>query len=203
LIDSSGGPTIGDYIDLLSKELSKRNCSIQEILITHWHWDHTDGVQHIFKNVTKSPVRVSKFALVDQPEYDEVTKYNYINDNHIFETEGATIKAIYTPGHTKDHLSFYLNEENSLFSGDCILGETTAEFEDLYDYMNSLRRILGLQPQTIYPGHGPVVKDAVTRVGQYIEHRNKRNNQIVEALRKSKEPRDVESLVREIYVVDN
>jgi len=46
-----------------------------------------------------------------------VTKYNYIQDNHVFETEGATLQAIYTPGHTKDHLSFYLKEENALFSG--------------------------------------------------------------------------------------
>jgi ribonuclease/clavin/mitogillin len=60
---------------------------------------------------------VSKYKLVDQDEHDTVTKYNYIQDNHVFETEGATLQAIYTPGHTKDHLSFYLKEENSLFSG--------------------------------------------------------------------------------------
>lgn len=81
------------------------------------------------------------------------------------------------------------------------MGETTAEFEDLYDYMNSLKRILDIKPDTIYPGHGPVVKNGAERVQQYIEHRNKRNEQILEALRNSEVPLDPEELVKIIYVV--
>ena len=88
-----------------------------------------------------------------------------------------------------------------MFSGDCILGETTAEFEDLYDYMKSLKKILDLKPDTIYPGHGPLVKDGVQRIHDYINHRNKRNVQIIEALRKSSVPMEAEDLVKEIYIV--
>ncbi len=64
LIDASGGSaTLPEYIRNLANELNSRNCAIQEILITHHHWDHTEGVQQIFKEITKSKLKL-KFCLL-------------------------------------------------------------------------------------------------------------------------------------------
>ena len=67
--------------------------------------------------------------------------------------------------------------------------------------MNSLKKILDVKPDVIYPGHGPVVKNGVDRIRLYIDHRNKRNQQILDALKNSKEPLDPEQLVKLIYEV--
>lgn len=53
-------------------------------------------------------------------------------------------------------------------------------FEDLFSYMKSLEKILSLDPCIIYPGHGPVVTEAVEKITNYIEHRNMREKQVHE-----------------------
>lgn len=80
-----------------------------------------------------------------------------LKNQQVFHTDGVTLKVIHTPGHTTDHCILFINETKELFSGDCILGEGTAVFEDLHDYMKSLELIINENPSTIYPGHGNVI----------------------------------------------
>jgi ribonuclease/clavin/mitogillin len=114
-----------------------------------------------------------------------------IEEGQLFRVHGATLRAVYSPGHTSDHVAFVLEEESSLFTGDCVLGEGTAVFENLKIYLESLQKLQSLDITRCYPGyksysqslsHGPVIEDGKTAINDYISHRLKREEQIVHVL---------------------
>lgn len=98
----------------------------------------------------------------DEDSYPELLndlKLKPLKDGQIFCTDGVKeLKVLHTPGHTTDHCILFMQDTKEIFSGDCVLGEGTAVFEDLHDYMKSLNLILNLSPSLIYPGHGNIVK---------------------------------------------
>ena len=132
LIDTGEGKE--DYTSLLKDVLKRHgNIAIQEILLTHWHQDHVGGVEAVQKLATPPQTTTTRKYPRD---VDAIRGFVEIKDGDVYRTEGATLRALFTPGHTIDHVSFLLHEENSLFSGDCILGEGTAvRINYLYIYL--------------------------------------------------------------------
>ncbi|RLN02900.1 hypothetical protein BBJ28_00014949, partial [Nothophytophthora sp. Chile5] len=121
--------------------------------------------------------------------------------------QGAVLRAVYTPGHYNDHVCFLLEdpvkpEGPVLFSGDCILGFGSCVFDSLVDLMASLTKLQACRAATIYPGHGPVVSDAPSKILEYISHRQHREAEVLAALEThSKDTRGLSSaeIVAQIY----
>jgi glyoxylase-like metal-dependent hydrolase (beta-lactamase superfamily II) len=182
LLDTGQG--MPAYLPVLARALERTGCAIQEIVLTHGHPDHIGGAADVIER--HGPLRVSKrpHAGFDARSPVAITP---IDDGDVVRTEGATLRALHTPGHAEDHLCFVLEEENAIFSGDNVLGVGTtvipAEGGDLLDYMHSLERLLAEQPTAIYPAHGPVIGDGCAKLREYIDHRHQREQEILAALR--------------------
>lgn len=179
LLLDTGEKNKQEYIGELKKVLAEESIVIDNIVVTHWHYDHIGGLEDV-KSILNNGHKSWKYPRSDEKE--DVHSINYLNDGQELSVEGASLRVHHTPGHTTDHIVLHLEEENAVFSGDCILGEGTTVFEDLYDYMRSLSHILQMNPSIIYPGHGPVIEAPTEKIQQYINHRNMRESQIKEVL---------------------
>ncbi|KAI2799340.1 hypothetical protein RDWZM_002003 [Blomia tropicalis] len=200
LIDC-GEPGVPEYIETLKGVLKDRDISLSKIIITHWHPDHVGGTYEVLNNVTGKDCKVFKYKNTkNDPLYSELFELNYLNDEEEVELEGATMKMYLTPGHARDHLSIHLKEENTLFSGDCILGEGTVVFEDLLTYLKSLDKIKSLNSEKLYPGHGPVVDDPIAKVEEYVRKRMARENDILAIMRKADSFLTTMEIAEGIYV---
>ncbi|KAJ8867742.1 hypothetical protein PR048_031545 [Dryococelus australis] len=198
LIDA-GDDNTPEYIQSLSSVLQQENAVLEHIIVTHWHHDHVGGVKDVC-DLSNNGCKIWKYRREDLDSLPDGIVLNFLTDGQEFLLEGATLRIVHTPGHTTDHVALSLVEEDALFSGDCILGEGTAVFEDLHDYMLSLNKILKLKPSCIYPGHGPVIMDPISKVQYYIDHRNEREAQILEVLRNESDKSFTEmDLVENLY----
>ncbi|CAH0382067.1 unnamed protein product [Bemisia tabaci] len=185
LLDT-GEPNIPEYIDILENLLQNEGATLSDIIVSHWHNDHIGGVKDVLK-LTQSNSTVWKYPRASDEMEDLPKEVNFqqLKNRQKFVTEGISLEVIHTPGHTSDHIILWAPENKIVFSADCILGEGTAVFEDLLSYLNSLRLIQTLSAKVIYPGHGPEVTDPEEKIKYYIEHRLKRENQIIETLKSS------------------
>lgn len=200
LIDT-GHNDVPQYINHLKSVLKHEKIDLEHILITHWHHDHIGGLTDVLELKDKTAnATIWKFPCPEHDSKIQVPIQDLKNGQEI-RVEGATLKVMHTPGHTSDHVAFHLLEDNAIFSGDCILGEGTAVFEDLHDYISSLTTILASKPLVIYPGHGNIINDPVQKITFYIAHRLERETQILNILSNNRlQEFSAEDIVKMVYI---
>jgi glyoxylase-like metal-dependent hydrolase (beta-lactamase superfamily II) len=163
--------------------------TITTVLVTHRHGDHLPAAIPLCERTGARLAGHADLPGVQQPVGDDQVCF-------------GLLKALETPGHTRESLSFWSSADSVLFTGDLVVGTGTVVLDDqpgaLAQYMASLERLIVLQPKTIYPGHGPVVEAGTGKLREYINHRRQRVQQVVDALT-SHGPSTVEELVAAIY----
>jgi len=188
LIDTGEGKP--EYASLLASVLQNEKAAVSSVYITHHHHDHIGGIPSVLDS---SPSPISLYKYLDaKMDTDSLHQYSPVADKAAFPiddtTEPAsttTLEVVYSPGHTKDHIAFYLPEENAIFTGDCVLGQGTTVFNDLRLYLASVAKLRDLNASRLYPGHGPIIdgSDNVRHLLEtYISHRQEREDQIKQVL---------------------
>jgi glyoxylase-like metal-dependent hydrolase (beta-lactamase superfamily II) len=176
IIDTGQG--IPEWADLISNTLSSKSFGLSHVLLTHWHGDHTGGVTDLIRMDDDLSSQIFKHTPSKGQEP--------ITDGQVFKVEGATVRAVHTPGHSHDHMCFILEEENAMFTGDNVLGHGTSAVELLGTWMSSLKTMGSHNCIVGYPAHGEVIKNLPLKIKVELNQKTRREEKVLQTLRRMK-----------------
>ncbi|MGE0828531.1 MAG: MBL fold metallo-hydrolase [Hyphomonadaceae bacterium] len=185
------GPEQPGHLDVLLNAVKGER--VTHIFVTHGHLDHSPAARPL---AGKTGATIYAWGAPSKPTDSEVRMEAgddldfkpdvALADGQRIAGAGWTIEAVFTPGHTSNHVAFGLIEENALFTGDHIMGWSTTVISppdgDMDDYLASLDKILARDYATLWPTHGPPVREVRAFVEAYKAHRLDREAQIVAQL---------------------
>lgn len=141
-------------IDTIFKRANEENLQITGALLTHHHYDHTNGIEELLERMDV-PVYVNKHDL----EFVKTQKSHLtpIDQGEKIKIGNVEIETIHTPGHTPGSQCF--KTSNGLITGDTLFidgcGRCDLPGGDVEQmYYTLTQKIMRLPDETtIYPGH--------------------------------------------------
>lgn len=126
--------------------LSAHHLTLEGILVTHHHPDHIGGIRDLQRD--------RQIPVYGPGSITEVT--HPVSDHDHLIIEDTTFEVITVPGHTLDHIAFFVPDEPLVFCGDTLFaGGCGRLFEGSPKQMwQSLKKLRELPPSTrIYCAH--------------------------------------------------
>jgi len=161
------GPDDDGHLAALNARIG--GATVGVVLVTHSHPDHL-------------PLAERLASL----HHASVQRYPELGDQDVVRVGTLNVTALHTPGHSPDHLSFWLAGDRALFTGDLILGRGSSMITypegDVAAYLRSLDRVAALKPRILFPGHWDPVDDAMRKIEEYRRHRLEREAQVLAEL---------------------
>jgi len=188
------GPELPAHIEAILEEAQRANLAIAAIAVTHGHPDHAPGAA-LLAGQTRAPVYAHPAAGFP---HDRA-----LADGDRIRLGGTSLLAVHAPGHARDHLVFWLDDEHTLFTGDVVIGAGTVVIAppggDMRVYQATLDRLRRdfESARRIEGGHGESVLDPLAKLDEYIAHRKSREREVLDALAGG--PQTIPAIVESVY----
>jgi glyoxylase-like metal-dependent hydrolase (beta-lactamase superfamily II) len=206
------GPALDQHRDALAAALLGHH--LRAILVTHCHADHSPLAAWLSGETGAPTVAFGPHGAVDvdNDEDSDVTVEESIDlgfapdiyaadGDQVATIGGAPMRAVFTPGHTSNHLCFSFEAERALFSGDHVMGWSTTVVSppdgDMRAYMDSLAKVEGRHDSTLWPTHGNPVTEVRPFLHAYLAHRLEREQQVLGLVRAGDST--IEAIVKVLY----
>lgn len=172
-----------------------------EILITHHHADHWEYSADIARRF-KTLMLMSKYTFEKiGANYFKGIDVKFLKEGDVVTTSlGEDVKVFEVPGHDEGQLALAPVSMRWFLVGDLIqtIGTVVigAPEGDMGTYFKTLKRVIELNPKYIIPSHGIII-GGTHKLKETLLHRQVREDQIKELLRKNK---SLDEILEIVYV---
>lgn len=191
VISSAPGIVVDLNLSAVDTERVLKRTNPERAYATHFHYDHsqfwkaveqwcdadfflpegemgmmTDAEAFLAATFGEYGNEVIRRGFLDMADYRPITGCRAFNGSHRIRSGTTTIEAVPSPGHSPDHMSFYLPGERIMFTGDLGIGNRFGPWYgwmscDISSYVESLLRLKSYHADVLLTSHEGMIHEGI------------------------------------------